>query len=256
MRTLLWLVLLVLVAAPVDGQRRRRGREGPPQDFDWKAYNVPYNGQFTFARVRYQEEGWACMSQGMPGWAHDYPRGERHFARIVSEVTLVDAREDESNILTLDDPELFKYPVAYLSEPGCWVMNEEEMDGLRAYLGKGGFLIVDDFANQDWFPFEQQMLFAFPNLRPIRLDASHSIFDAFFNIETLDNFRHPYNRGIPEFYGFFENNDPNQRMMVIVNYNNDIGDYWEFSDTGWVPIDLTNEAYKLGVNYLIYGMMR
>lgn len=37
--------------------------------------------------------------------------------------------------------------------------------------------------------------------------------------------------------------------MVIANCNNDIGEYWEFSDTGWLPIDLSNEAYKLGVNY-------
>jgi hypothetical protein len=42
--------------------------------------------------------------------------------------------------------------------------------------------------------------------------------------------------------------------MVIVNYNQDVSEYWEWSDTGWVPIELTNEAYKLGVDYVIYGM--
>ena len=42
--------------------------------------------------------------------------------------------------------------------------------------------------------------------------------------------------------------------MVIANYNHDIGDYWEWSDTEWIPIELSNEAYKLGVNYVIYGM--
>ena len=43
-------------------------------------------------------------------------------------------------------------------------------------------------------------------------------------------------------------------MMVIVNYNTDISEYWEWSDTGFKPIDESNEAYKLGVNYIIYGM--
>jgi hypothetical protein len=52
----------------------------------------------------------------------------------------------------------------------------------------------------------------------------------------------------------FENNDPNKRLMAIANYNNDISEYWEFSDTGFAPVSDTNEAYKLGVNYIIYGM--
>ena len=44
--------------------------------------------------------------------------------------------------------------------------------------------------------------------------------------------------------------------MVIANFNNDIGDYWEYSDLGYVPIELSNEAYKFGVNYVIYAMNR
>ncbi|MND06663.1 hypothetical protein D3C83_281640 [compost metagenome] len=57
-----------------------------------------------------------------------------------------------------------------------------------------------------------------------------------------------------EFWGIFEDNDPAKRMIAIANYNNDIGDYWEYSATGFFPVDLSNEAYKLGVNYMIYGL--
>ena len=56
------------------------------------------------------------------------------------------------------------------------------------------------------------------------------------------------------FYGVYEDNDPNARLMLVANYNNDIGEYWEYSDTGWLPIDLSNEAYKFGVNYVLYAM--
>jgi len=45
-----------------------------------------------------------------------------------------------------------------------------------------------------------------------------------------------------------------KRLLFIANYNNDVGEYWEFSDTGWTPIDLSNEAYKLGVNYIVYAL--
>ena len=40
----------------------------------------------------------------------------------------------------------------------------------------------------------------------------------------------------------------------IVNYNNDVAEYWERSDTGFLPVDFTNEAYKLGVNYIVYAL--
>ena len=44
------------------------------------------------------------------------------------------------------------------------------------------------------------------------------------------------------------------RMDYIANFNNDIGDFWEWSDQAWVPVQLSNEAYKFGVNYIIYAM--
>jgi hypothetical protein len=63
-----------------------------------------------------------------------------------------------------------------------------------------------------------------------------------------------YDEGRPFFRGVFEDNDPNKRLIAMINYNTDISEYWEFSDTGLKPIDESNEAYKLGVNYIMYGM--
>jgi hypothetical protein len=58
--------------------------------------------------------------------------------KIVNELSSLAPHTEETNILTFDDPELFKYPVAYLCEPGRWVMSDEEAAGLRAYLKKAG----------------------------------------------------------------------------------------------------------------------
>ena len=75
------------------------------------------------------------------------------------------------------------------------------------------------------------------------------------DIDSFDIIPQAYNLGgVPAFYGLFEGNDENNRMYAIANYNNDIGEYWEYSGTGWYPIDLSNDAYKLGVNYVIYAM--
>ena len=218
--------------------------------------NVPYDGRFTFTRLRFTPSRWG------PGnyiwgldlkWNHDYPRAESHFVKILQETTTIDATLEGFNILALDDPELFRYPVAYLCEPGFWTMSEDEVQGLRAFLLKGGFLIADDFRGGHWYNFVEQLGRVLPEARLVQLDASHPIFDSFFRIDPYA-LEHPFFRAPPTYHGVFEDNDPSRRLMLIANYNNDIGEYWEWSDTGFIPIELNNEAYKLGVNYIVYGM--
>jgi hypothetical protein len=216
--------------------------------------NVPYDGRFTFARIRYTIAGDGGFRRDIK-WAHDYPRGERHFTKIIEELSTLRVRTESSNILTLDDPELFKYPVAYLCEAGYWSPSDAEVQGLRSYLLKGGFIIFDDFARGDWFNFEAQMRRVLPELHPMRLTTDDKVFDSFYRITSLA-YNHPY-YGMPsEFWGFYENNDRSGRLLAVVNYNNDISEYWEWSDEGLFPLDAQNEAYKLGVNYLIYALTR
>jgi hypothetical protein len=216
--------------------------------------NTPYDGRFIFVRIRFEPLGGGEGFRGRDEkWDHDYPRGERHFQRILHELTTISTHLDESNILALDDPELMKYPVAYMSEPGFWSLSDKEAEGLRTYLQKGGFIIFDDFAGQHWYNFAEQFHKAMPEAQLVPLDSSHAIFDSFFRIESLD-FDHPYYRVKSQFFGVFEDNDPQKRLLAIVNYNNDIGDYWEWSDEGFLPIALSNQAYRLGVNYVVYAM--
>ena len=84
-------------------------------------------------------------SQRMP-WSHDYPTGERHFMKILNEVSYLDPHIEETQHPRRSTiPELFKYPVAYMAEPGFWTLTDEEAAAFRAYLLKGGFVIFDDF---------------------------------------------------------------------------------------------------------------
>jgi hypothetical protein len=216
--------------------------------------NPGYAGNFVFTRIRYgySGDGWG-FRRGRGSWSHDYPRADQHLPRIVHEITTVAVNVEGSNVLTFDDPELFKHPVAYLSEPGFWTLTESEAANLRAYLLKGGFLIFDDFEEEQWHNFAAQLKRALPEYRLIPLDVSHPIFHCFFDMKTID-FPHPLVDVRPSYFGVFEDNDPGKRMLAIVNYNNDIAEYWEWSDTGWFPLDITNEAYKLGVNYIVYPL--
>ena len=90
-----------------------------------------------------------------------------------------------------------------------------------------------------------------PEARWVPLEATHPIFHSFFEINSLD-IEGFY--GQAEWTGIFEDNDPGKRLLAVANYNHDLGELWEFSETGYLPVDLTNEAYKFGVNYVMYAM--
>ncbi len=230
---------------------------------DLESLNAPYDGKVHFVRIRYEPRtmgglfgsGFRRGRGGRePMWAHDYPRGERNFMRILQEVTYADLLVDGSNILTLDDPRLFQYPIAYIVEVGAWEPTDEEAAALGTYLRKGGFLFVDDFRDyRNLRNFEIQLRRALPGAQLIELDASHEIFDSFFRVDPQAVIP-PYGPRTPVYYGVFEGNDPEGRMLAIVNFDNDLSEYWEYSDRGYYPIDLSNEAYKLGVNYIIYAL--
>jgi hypothetical protein len=228
-----------------------------------------YDARLTFVRIMPRDgrsrRGFGGGFRGgrEPPWAHDYPSAEHNLSRIVSELTFVRVRVEEwgGNILTLDDPRLMQFPVAYMSEPGFWTVTPEEADAFRAYLLKGGFVIFDDFGGNrggEMYNLAEQMAIVVPELEWVRLDLTDEIFDSFFQIDP-DNLQLAANsasyRGVPVFYGLFENNDrENGRLMAIAGDGGDFGEFWEFSDRGYYPVDISNEAYKVGINYLVYAL--
>jgi hypothetical protein len=216
------------------------------------APNISYDGRFTFVRLRYGPPI-PYQSQRVP-WSHDYPEGERNMMKILREISSLDPHVEETNILPLDDPELFKYPVAYMCEPGGWYVSEPAAANLRAYLQKGGFLIIDDFRYRHWDNFETQMHRVLPDARIVDLDASHPIFHSFFEIDSIDEIPQYYDPGRPIFRGIFEGNDPKKRLAVVIAYNTDVSEFWEWSGTGLKPIDESNAAFKVGVNFFVYGL--
>ena len=236
------------------------GNAGIPHATLQQLPTVPYDGTFTFVRVRFNagRRSFGGFGRGRnPGWAHDYPYADENFIKILDEVTLLGPNTEGTNVIDAGDPELHSYPIAYVSEPGGWAPTQEELDNIAAYLGKGGFLILDDFrSNREWANVEAIFNVVLPGHSFRILELEEPIFNSFFQIETLDLPPPTFQQYTPIFLGLHEDNDPEGRLMVIANFNNDIGDYWEYSDMGYYPIDLSNEAYKFGVNYVIYAMNR
>jgi hypothetical protein len=252
-RLFTWVVATALVAAVplvLDAQRGRRffGFGGP------QAGAVPYDGRWTFTRIRYNAAafggGW-----GSSAWNHDHPRADQNLPLILDSLTSVRPNLDATQILDLEDPEIFRQPILYMWEPGYWRITDTGARHLGEYLRKGGFIIFDDFEAEQWYNFEAQFQRALPDAQFLELSFTHPIFHSFFEMDVV-NLPHPSEPVEPGYFAVFEDNNPAGRMMALANFNSDIAEYWEFSGTGMFPVDTTNDAYKLGVNYMVYALTR
>lgn len=243
----------------------QRGGGRKPPSTQPRIYEPPKNqdnlsGRFTFARIRFDTGYHGAgrpLGDGGPYWSHDYPEAGRHLMKIMSELSKVDVTLDRNEVVYgFDEPDLFKYPLAYMAEVGVMEsMSQKEIEGWREYCLRGGFLIVDDFRGpNEFYNFAGYVKRAFPEFELKELNLSHPIFNCFFSIKTL-NLRPMYGGfGGPATPQFFGLEDSTGRLMMIVNYNYDVSDWWQWSDNPFQPIEETNEAYKFGVNYIIYAL--
>jgi|SRR4051812_5728663 hypothetical protein len=260
---------LLSAFALADAQRPGRGYGryygGPEELYNPPAFrgNVPYDGRFTFARIMWR--GFEHFTQEGPGWSHDYPDAEENFTKILRDVTAIRPfiQQGEmvgSVLVELRDPLLFKYPVSYMSEPGGWHANDADIANLRAYFKKGGFMIFDDFREDfrtaDFTNLRYEIGRALPGAKWVQLTGKEPIFDSFFKIDLSQavNRLSSYGANPPSYWGVYQDNDPKKRLILIANVDNDIGESWQYSAQGFVPVASSNEIYKLGINYVIYAL--
>jgi hypothetical protein len=223
----------------------------------------PKESEFVYARVRYHltEDGYYVRE--VP-WHHDYPFSDETFPTVVSEVTNIKTGPTSYQIVDIDSPELFKYPFAYLCEPGYLDLNPKDVVNLREYLERGGFLLVDDFRTaytsqggggpkDDIANFRAQMKKVYPDRDFVRLDLSEPIFNTFYKIDSLD-MRAPYvfpGQRPVEFLGL---RDPHGNLQMILNNNNDISEFWEWLNKGSMSMHDATTSFHFGINDLMYAM--
>jgi hypothetical protein len=262
-------LLGVMAAAPEEGGRPfgaadpaetpRAWLVGEPAlhivPLQFRSESVPYNGKFTFTRIRYGSGFGGRRGFEGAAWAHDYPMADLNMQTMLNEFTAVRATERGSNVFDLEDREIFEHPILYISEPGFWTITRLGAANLREYLLKGGFLIFDDFEEDQWYNMAEQLARALPEGKWFEIDETHPIFDTFFYVENI-YVPHPLVRVTPSYRAIFEDNDPSKRIMVLANHNSDLAEYWEYAAEGYFPVDPTNDAFRLGINYIVYGLTR
>lgn len=220
--------------------------------------------EFYFTRGMYSDE-FAIGDELGGSWSIDYPKADRHFLLALDRLSIIDVSPDEYAI-KLTDPKLRQLPFIYTLEVGAMQLNDAEVDALREYLLSGGFLFIDDFwGSWAWSSFAEQMQRVFPDREIEEIPITHPIFRLVYDVEEIKQVPNLHNgieferKGvtheadgkIPHVRGIF---DDENRLMVVINWNTDLGDAWEWADNPNYPSHFSIYAVKLGINIVIYAM--
>ena len=270
-RRVLWSVagLLALMGGLYAFQRPFRQYPGVEYDDmplppDWQEKT-----EWVFARLMYPPVGgwgWGYRygsdwTHGNSNWTIDYPRSDRHLARIVRRLTRVQARSVEQPV-NLDEGDVYDWPWLYAVEVGHWKLTDAQARTLREYLLRGGFLMCDDFhGSNEWAVFAAGMARVFPDRPIVEIPSDDPIFHVLFDLDNryqvpgaqfLYSHRLYEKDGVtPHWRGIY---DDKGRVMVAICFDMDLGDSWEWADDPRYPEKLSEMGMKIAVNYVIYSM--
>ncbi len=225
---------------------------------------MQHKHEFYFTRAIYSSGG----GRGFRGrgrqdaWATDWPKADLQLLSVLSRLAHeLDAYDDHHEI-RLDDPNLRLFPFIYAVEVGAMYLSDLEIKGLREYLLAGGFLIVDDFWGWgQWQQFEANIKAALPEYQIVELPITHELFRAYYEIEEIRQVP-SINNGCsggsysesgdgPSVHAIFNEKG---RLLVLISFNSDLGDAWEWMEQACYPLREATYAYQLIVNTIVYAM--
>jgi len=236
-------------------------------DPDAGAGGTSEKAEFYWSRLRYTSAndygGGRAFGYGysFSGWSRDYPKADRQFLEALKRLTRIQMRSYEQ-VVDLDSDDIYNYPWVYAVQVANWTFTPDEAKRLREYLLKGGFLMVDDFhGTADWERFMAGMRQVLPD-RPVEdLTDGDEIFHVLYDLS--DRFQVPgeqyVNTGrtyekdgyVPKWRAI---RDDKGRIVVAICHNMHLGDAWEWADIAEYPENFSSMAFRIGVNYIVYGM--
>jgi hypothetical protein len=234
-------MLIVLLGSGLAHGQRFRGRYVIEQ-------NDPPATEFIAARWHFGTNGLI----GHMGWSHNYPWSEQHLNEFVAETTRIDVESLSYRLVELGTDEVFEHPFTYVSEPGEMELTDQEVENLREYIDRGGFILIDDFDGpRHLAQLRSQMRRAFPDKNLIPLTIDHPIFDLIFELQDLNGMAPYVPGGSLTYYGLL--NDRGE-IAIVACHNNDLANFWDRIDQGSYPLRPSTDAFRMGINYLVYSM--
>jgi len=262
---------LLLAHGAAQAQREFRvypSFEGADADAPLPAdYQVP--AELVIGRLMYPGGGFGYFggdwTRGGTSWTDDYPRGDRTLVQMLRRFTRTNVRGVEQPVNLDDDNDVDYWPFLVVGLAQAWQLTDEQAANLREYLLRGGFLFCDSFfGSRDWEVFEESLRRVFPDRPIIDLKDDHPIFHTVFELPHMTSVQIPNMNSlmaggsgwladgrVPRWRGV---EDDSGRLMVLIAFNNDVADAWQWADDARYPAQEANLALRLGVNVAIYAM--
>jgi hypothetical protein len=230
-------------------------------------YDVP--GEFVVGRLMYPSFarffGVGDWQSGGTSWAVDYPRGDRKLAEVLRRFTRTDVRSVEQPVNPDDGNDIYDWPFLMAGLAGYWQLTDAQVATLRAYPLRGGFLFCDSFFGSDsWLGFQEGLRRIFPDRPIIDLTDDHPVFHTVYDIPAMTSVQIPNmnalaGRGVgylgdgavPRWRGI---EDDQGRLMVLIAFNNDVADSWQWADDARYPAESANLGLRIGVNVAAYAL--
>jgi hypothetical protein len=210
--------------------------------------NKPPPTEFIAARWHFGTNG----AVGHMGWAHNYPYSDQNLNRFLARTTGINLELMSYRIVELGSDEVFEYPFAYVSEPGEMELTDKEVENLREYVHRGGFILVDDFDGPwQWEQLRSQVKRALPELSFVQLPIEHPVFQMIFNLDDLQGMSEYVSGGQITYYALL---DANGNVAILAGLNNDLANFWEWYEQPSMPLKPAADAFRLGTNAVIYAL--
>jgi len=148
-----------------------------------------------------------------------------------------------------ESDELFLYPIIYMTGHGRVVFGDDEVERLRRYFERGGFLWADDNYGMD-ASFRSEIAKVLPGDPMVELPFDHAIYHSFYDFPNGLPKIHEHDGGPPRGYGIFHEG----RLVAFYSANTDIGDGMEDPEVHHDPPEKHEAALRMGVNVLVYAL--
>jgi hypothetical protein len=257
-----WTFLLAVVLLSGLGSALFAFQRGGLEDEDEGSLpqNTHERAEWIFARFHY-DQGEQGGFRGFQRWAADYPKSDRQFIEAVHRLTRVNTRTTEQ-VVDANSDDIFNWPWIFVEDAGWWTLSDAQAAKLREYLLRGGFLMLDDtHGDYEWGVLAEGMHRVFPERSIEDLPNQDEIFHVLYDLDERIQIpgtryiwggrRYTPDSAVPKWRAI---RDDKGRIMVAICHNSDVGDAWEWADSPRYPERPLSLAFRLGVNYIIYGM--
>lgn len=158
--------------------------------------------------------------------------------------------DEEQAVVKPGDRELLNYPFVFMTGHGNVRFDDRDLDNLRDWLERGGFLYADDDYGMDE-SFRREMARLFPNRELVELPAGHPLFSSWFGFPAGVPKIHEHDGKRPQAFAIF---DDQGRMMALYTYETNISDGWASQHVHNNPPEVREKALRMGANILYYVM--